>query len=193
MNRLKLPLDILLLVLFAALCNTDMTGVAFHEIAGCVYVVLIAAHLLLNRKWIAAAFKGKLRGRRAKIGLCVNIALFLCFWVIISTGGDISHYLFPGAEKAETYMFILHIAFSIAAAFLVLAHVLLHWSMITKKKPLPKAGLAIVLTVVMGYALFGAVQGMLKWTRDKDEKPGFEQHDKTNSEDAREAKEGERK
>ncbi|GHV43249.1 hypothetical protein FACS189490_13340 [Clostridia bacterium] len=30
--------------------------------------------------------------------------------------------------------------------------------------------MAIVLTVVIGYSLFGAVQGTLKWTRDKDNK-----------------------
>jgi hypothetical protein len=52
---------------------------------------------------------------------------------------------------------------------------------------------AAVLAVVIGYSFFGTVQGTLKWTEDKDGKPGFEQHDSSNGDDVREAKDGEKK
>jgi protein-S-isoprenylcysteine O-methyltransferase Ste14 len=63
--KLKLSLDIVLLVMFAVMCNTNATGTLAHEVLGLVYVALIAVHLILNRKWLAALFKGKLRGKKA--------------------------------------------------------------------------------------------------------------------------------
>ncbi|GHU95207.1 hypothetical protein FACS1894208_07640 [Clostridia bacterium] len=185
MNKLKLPLDIVLLLLFGALCNTQVTGVEFHEPAGILYSVLIVVHLVINRKWLTAAFKGKLRGKRAGVLATVNIGLFVVFMVILITGIRSSRDIFPADVKAPEYFLAVHAACSIVTAFLVLAHVLLHWNIITKKKPLRKAGLAIVLIVVIGYSLFGSVQGTLKWTLDKDNNPGFEQYDSTNDETSR--------
>jgi hypothetical protein len=53
--------------------------------------------------------------------------------------------------------------------------------------------LAAVLTIVIGYSFAGTVQGTLKWTEGKGDRPGFEQHDKENGKGAHQQKDGERK
>jgi hypothetical protein len=109
------------------------------------------------------------------------------------TGIRASHYLFPAAVKAPEYFLTIHAICGIIAALLVLTHVLLHAKAVTKNKVPQKVVFAAVITVVIGYSLFGTVQGTLKWTQDKDGKPGFEQHDSTNGENVHEAKDGEHK
>jgi hypothetical protein len=190
---MKVIFDIVLLLLFGAICNTSVTGTEFHEVAGIVYASLVVVHLVINRKWLTAAFKGKLRGKRAIMLSAVNIGLFVNLAVILATGIRASQFLFPATVKAPEYFLAVHAICGVVAAVLVLTHVLLHTKAITKNKIPQKVVFAAVLTVVIGYSLFGTVQGTFKWTQDKDNKPGFTQHDKTNSEDVHEAKDGERK
>jgi hypothetical protein len=57
--KVKIIFDVILLVLFAVMCNTNSTGTLTHEVLGLVYVALIAVHLILNRKWVAVLLKGK--------------------------------------------------------------------------------------------------------------------------------------
>jgi hypothetical protein len=190
---MKIVFDIVLLLLFGAMCNTQVTGTEFHEVAGIVYAALIVVHLVINRKWLTAAFKGKLHGKRAVTLAVVNIGLFADLAVILITGIRVSHYLFPATVKASEYFLTVHAICGSVAAILVLTHVLLHAKAITKNKVPQKVVFAAVITVVIGYSLFGTVQGTLKWTQDKDGKPGFEQHDSTNGENVHEAKDSERK
>jgi len=174
----KLALDVILLVLFGLLCNTAVTGTQMHELGGLLYAALIGLHLLLNKKWLSAAFRGKLHGRRAAMTAAVNVALSVDLLVILASGLRCSHYLFPAAVKAPTAMMLLHIIGGIVAALLVLTHVVLHEKVVTKKKRLPQVGLAAVLTLVIGYSLFGGIQGALHHGLPKDgaEKGQYEDH-----------------
>ncbi|MFP3155985.1 hypothetical protein LQZ18_16495 [Lachnospiraceae bacterium ZAX-1] len=139
---------------------------------GLMYVALIAVHLIFNRKWVVALFKGKLRGKKPLIGTVVNALLFIDFSIILVTGIRISHYLFRFADKAPTWVIISHIFGGIIAALLVLTHVLLHFKVITKGKTPVKAAVIIVLTVTIGYSLFGGVQGALHHGFPKDNDGG---------------------
>jgi hypothetical protein len=179
MRRRKLLVDIVLLVLFGLLCNTRVTGIEFHENAGLVYTALIGVHIVLNRKWLTAAFKGKLRGKNAVWSCVVNTALVVNLVVILVTGILISQELFPAQVKASSAVIIAHAVCGVLAALLVLTHVLLHAKTITQNKTLRKVGLAAVLTVVIGYSLFGGVQGVLRHALPKDsgtDKMQYENH-----------------
>jgi hypothetical protein len=193
MRRIKLIFDIVLLLLFGAMCNTHVTGTEFHEVAGIMYAALIVVHLIINHKWLTAAFKGKLRGKRSATLSVVNISLFVDLVVILITGLRASHFLLPAAVKAPEYFLAIHAVCGIVAALLVLTHVLLHAKEITKNKLPQKVAFVAVLTIVIGYSLFGTVQGTLKWAEGRDSKPGFEQHDSTNGENVHNPKDGERK
>jgi hypothetical protein len=187
---MKLILDIILLFLFGAMCNTGVTGTAFHEIAGLIYAGLIGVHLALNRSWIAAAFKRKLRSRRSAVMAALNTALLVDLLVILATGIRASHFLFSMAVKAPGSVLVIHAAGGIIAAGLVLAHVLLHEKMITKKTARRKIALAAMLTIVIGYSLYGGIQGMLHHGLPKDNgKITEHRHD----EGERQPKDGEKK
>lgn len=192
MSKLKLILDTILLLLFGVMCNTGATGTQFHEVAGLAYVALIGLHLILNREWIVAAVKGKLHGRRSAWMLAVNIALLVDLLAILVTGVRASHYLFPAAVKASSAILVIHAVCGVIAAGLVLTHVLLHVKAITKNKAVPKVALAAVLTVVIGYSLFGGVVGALHHGLPKDGEQKT-QHEQRVDDGDHKAKEGEKK
>jgi hypothetical protein len=100
--KIKFILDAILLVLFAAMCNTNATGTMLHEVLGILYILLIGAHLILNRKWLSALSSGKLKARKAVSGAIVNALLCANLIVICATGVRVSHYLFRFAEKAPS-------------------------------------------------------------------------------------------
>ena len=177
---MKLILDIILLFLFGIMCNTSTTGTVFHEVAGLVYTALVIVHLILNRWWIAALFKGKLRGGKSVTMAFVNIALLLNLLVILITGIRTSHFLFPADVKASSRVIVVHVIGGVIAAGLLLTHVLLHTKMITKKKPLRKVALVVILTVVIGYSLYGSIQGVMHHSLPKEGKSDTQQHDNGN-------------
>jgi hypothetical protein len=112
------------------LCNTGATGTLFHETAGLAYAALIGLHLVLNRKWIIAAGKRKLCGKHSARTSAVNIALLVDLIVILDTGIQASHYLFPAAVRASSWILVSHAVCGIIAAGLILVHVLLHAKLI---------------------------------------------------------------
>ena len=188
---MKLSLDIVLLFLFGLLCNTGATGTAFHEILGLIYAALIIAHLALNYRWLAAAFKGKLHGRRSAAMSSINIALAADLLIILITGLRASHFLFPAAIKAPSYILVTHAVGGTIAAILVLAHVLLHARTITKGIAFRKVILTVVLTVVVGYSLYGSVHGALHHGLPKNSEQKNGQRDNGNGD--HQPKDGERK
>ena len=165
---MKLSFDVLLLLLFGVLCNTGATGTLFHEVAGLVYAALIVIHLVLNRKWIYAAIRGKLHSKRSAWMAAINIALLADLIAILATGIRASHYLFHAAVKASSIILVVHAIYGIFAAVLVLTHILFHAKSITKNKMMPRVGFAVVLMVVIGYSIFGGVQGAFHHGLPKD-------------------------
>jgi hypothetical protein len=176
MKHGKVALDVILLALFGVLCNTGVTGTRFHEIAGLAYAALILLHLALNGKWILAALRGRLRGKRQIAAVAVNIALLADTAVIIGTGIRASHVLFPAAIKASGAVLVIHAVGGTIAALLVLAHILLHEKIITRSRIVPRVTLAATLAVIIGYSLFGSVQGVLHHGLPKEDAKGTGQH-----------------
>jgi hypothetical protein len=192
--KVKIIFDVILLVLFAVMCNTEITGTLTHEVLGLVYAALIIVHLILNRKWVSALFNGKLRGKRMLASTVINALLLIDFSVILVTGIRASHYLFRFADKAPTWALMTHIICGIIAALLVFTHVLLHFKVITKGKTPVKAAVIIVLVTTIGYSLFGGVQGTLHHGLSKDsggDKGQYEE--RVSGENDHKARDGEKK
>ncbi|GHU55332.1 hypothetical protein FACS1894132_11290 [Clostridia bacterium] len=160
--KTKLFLDVILLLLFAVMCNTDVTGTLPHQVLGLVYTALLAIHLILNRKWVVAFFKGKLRGRKTRFSAILNTLLFIDFSVILVTG------IWFSDDNVPTPVILTHIICSIIAAFFILIHVLLHWKVITKNKKPVKVAVCFMLVATMSYSLFGGIQGVLHYELPKD-------------------------
>jgi hypothetical protein len=189
----KLIFDIALLLLFGVMCNTSVTGTAFHEMAGMFYTALIAVHLIINRQWIFAAFSGNLLGKRSVVLTIISILLFLNLAVILLAGIRASHFLFPSAQKAPDYFLFIHAVCGVIAAVLVFTHVLVHAKVIAKKRVLAKIAFVAILSIVIGYSLVGTVQGTVKWAGNKEPKSDTEQYQNSNRNDTHKLKEDESK
>ena len=67
-NRIKLALDILMLILLLLMYNKNVLGMSFHEIGGIAVCGLFIIHKLLNGKWILV-ITGKLFSQKDRLAL----------------------------------------------------------------------------------------------------------------------------
>lgn len=74
----KIIVDILLLILMLIEYSKVYLSPEIHEIIGICLIILVAIHLLLNRKYIKAIPKGKYNAKRS-LELIVNIGFFIAF------------------------------------------------------------------------------------------------------------------
>ena len=63
-KRIRLLVDIGMVILLPLLMAYSLIGEKFHEMIGTVMAVLFVIHLIQNRKWVAAIPKGRYNARR---------------------------------------------------------------------------------------------------------------------------------
>ena len=88
-KRAKHIVDILLGVGLLLLMSCQVVGEAGHEWTGIAMTVLMIIHQILNRKWIAALFKGKYTPLRIAQTF-INAALVICFILTAVCGINMS-------------------------------------------------------------------------------------------------------
>ena len=88
-KRAKHSVDILLGVGLLLLMSCQVVGEAGHEWTGIAMTVLMIIHQILNRKWIAALFKGKYTPLRIAQTF-INAALVICFILTAVCGINMS-------------------------------------------------------------------------------------------------------
>ncbi len=93
-KRAKHIVDILLGVGLLLLMSCQAVGEAGHEWTGIAMTVLMIIHQILNRKWIAALFKGKYTPLRIA-QTCINAALLICFLLTALCGVNMSVHAVP--------------------------------------------------------------------------------------------------
>ena len=91
-RKIKLGIDVSMLLLFFVLLGYSITGGQIHEIAGLVFLATAAIHNFLNRKWYAALKKGTCSPKRKPVAV-INIALLVDLAVLGITGIINSRYL----------------------------------------------------------------------------------------------------
>lgn len=124
----KIALDIAMLLLFLSLVfGMKPLGIVFHEVAGVVILILFALHLILNRNFISAAVRGKLKNRRAMLNLLIDTALLIAIIVAAWTGIKISDVLFYSAHSGHQHGLVyIHKASSYTALGIIALHLLMH-------------------------------------------------------------------
>lgn len=165
-NLYRMLLDLLLLLLLASLYRKQAISLAYHEIAGLVFLAFGLIHLWLQRRWLRAILQRITSGKlpaRATISCVVDTALLLALVAVIGSGVLISKVLFsftiPGPWK------IIHYFSATLALLLAGIHTGLHGTYLTavlkQIVPLPalwKKPLATVLLTVCfvfgGYTVF---------------------------------------
>jgi len=131
---LKFLLDILLVVLFLNIFESELIGATWHEILGLGIGVLFAVHLMFNWTWVKnitrnlfnPAFKLK-----PKLFFVLNIMSFICLVAMIYTGIEISRILFPSEAAVFNHDLVeVHEAVAHALLGLFALHLALHWRFI---------------------------------------------------------------
>lgn len=134
----KLVIDAVMTVLLVAAMFIQVTGVVLHEIIGMLMFVLVVAHLVLERKWIAGSVKRVKAGvmRKARwakslvaVLLLISMVAMAASSVVISTllyraGLDLS------ALNASGLWTMVHVASAYVICGLVAIHLAMHWTLV---------------------------------------------------------------
>ncbi|HPJ02068.1 MAG TPA: DUF4405 domain-containing protein [Candidatus Limiplasma sp.] len=164
MNRVKLALDILLLLLLVLMYKKDVLGLSFHEIGGIALCALFIVHQLINIQWIVAT-SGRLfsknTSRRLKLNWLIDFLQLVCFAYILVSGILVSKVAFPSGVRGETLLKTGHYAASALALVLVGAHIGLHYKWIVRRTPahrLPlwfrRSAAILVSAVILGFGVY---------------------------------------
>lgn len=173
-NRVKLALDIVLLVLLLLMYKKDVLGLSFHEIGGILLCGLFIIHKLINVKWILA-ITGKLfsKGvsRRLKLNWLIDFLQLACFSYILVSGILISKVVFASGGHGAALVKTGHYAASALALLLVGVHIGLHYGWISKRTPvyrLPlwvrRASAVLISVVILGFGVYQmTATSFLRW------------------------------
>ncbi len=142
----KLAIDVAMTALFLLLMNLGATGVLWHEILGVAIVGLYAAHLALNRTWIAAVARsfGKRGAFRAKANFALDALLGAGVALATASGIAISESLFPAAAATDIALWsAIHGISAWSTLAVTVVHTALHvrWIANAMRRLVPAAGL----------------------------------------------------
>jgi hypothetical protein len=175
-NRIKLALDILMLVILLLMYRSDVLGLGFHEIGGMAVCGLFIIHILLNGKWtmvVAGKLFSSKTAWRNKLNWLIDFLLLLCFAYILISGIFISKIVFDGQRGVSAWK-TGHFAVSALALVLLGIHLGLHYeSIITRTParglPLPFRRMAAVAmsALILGFGVYQmTATSFLDWMGD---------------------------
>ena len=149
--KIKVLLDIVMTVIMVSLLNTNITGMALHEVLGIAVFVLFFVHKVLNFKWIKTVtgnlFK-KSVNPKTRMMYALDVLLLILATLNVLTGILISTCILTefSADDVLTTSQLHHIlAYLLLAALLV--HIGLHWAYLRKSMKIPKGGWAEKFTI----------------------------------------------
>lgn len=154
-NRIKLGLDLLMLIIVLLMYRKNVLGLAFHELGGIALCALYILHILLNGKWVRAVSPrlfSKKTAFRCKLNWILDFLLLLCFAYILISGILISKILFHGLHGASVFK-TGHFAVSALALVLIGIHLGLHYQSIRNRIAARKASLQLRRTAAAGLSL----------------------------------------
>jgi hypothetical protein len=152
-------LDIALALALVATMATALVQEAPHEWLGIALFALIVAHIVLNRKWLAAVFRGRHDALRM-LQIVVLAALAACIIGQVASSLVLSKHAFgflpalPGAGWARS----VHMLCSYWAFVLAFAHAGLHARTPKKMAPWQKWASRIIIAVVACFGAFSFAQ-----------------------------------
>lgn len=132
--KIKILIDIIMVVLWLILMDLNLTGIRFHEILAIGILAIIVIHNALNSKWIIGVTKNFSKSSTnalTKTKYILNLLLMILMVIIGISGVFISTDLLPAlaASNQELWLYI-HRATSYAGLLVISVHVGLHWEMI---------------------------------------------------------------
>ena len=157
-NRIRLPLDIMMTLVSIALMGGTYLFPAdiVHEILGVALFVLWAIHIFLNRRWYGAIFKGKYNPYRI-MQTVINCCILICTIILMISGIILSNHLFTflNIQSGLGFARIAHLLSSHWYYLFMSLHIGLHMGRLFQNvaaKSLPR--ILLVLTSLYGVYAF---------------------------------------
>lgn len=129
----RIFLDIVVLVLFLLTMSFQFLPKVLHEVLGILMPAVAVCHLIWNRSWFSALFRGEWNFRRG-LSTMINCLLIVNLVIILVTGMMISNYLFKGFLgiylQRSIMVHQLHASLPYLLLILLGLHLGLYWSSI---------------------------------------------------------------
>ena len=166
LNKISLPLDIMMTLVSIVLMGGNFLFPAdlIHEILGVALFVLWAIHIILNRRWYGAIFKGKYNPYRV-MQTVINCCILICTIFLMISGIILSNQLFTflNIQSGLGFARIAHLLSSHWYYLFMSLHIGLHMGRLFQNvaaKILPH--ILLVLTSLYGLYAF-IVRGVWKY------------------------------
>ncbi|MHC1719656.1 MAG: DUF4405 domain-containing protein [Clostridiaceae bacterium] len=128
--KIKMVIDLIMLILWIVLMDLNLTGVFVHEYLGIGIIALIIIHNLLNLRWIAGVISN-FKKSPGKVKFVLNLVLMALTVLIGVSGVMISTDILPTLSRANISVWqYIHKTASYGGMLLISVHIGLHWSMI---------------------------------------------------------------
>ena len=135
-NRIRLPIDIMMTLVSIVLMGGNYLFPAdiVHEILGVGLFVLWAVHIILNRRWYGAIFKGSYNPYRV-MQTVINCCILICTIFLMISGIILSNHLFTflNIQGGLGFARIAHLLASHWYYLFMSLHIGLHVGMIANK------------------------------------------------------------
>ena len=136
MNKIRMSVDIAMTVLSIILMGGNYLFPAdiVHEILGVALFILWAVHIILNRRWFGAMFKGKYNPYRV-MQTVINCSILICTLFLMISGIILSNHIFTilNIQGGLGFVRIAHLLASHWYYLFMSLHIGLHVGMIANK------------------------------------------------------------
>lgn len=158
-KKIRITVDVLMVILFITLMLNQLTGVFAHEVLGILTFVLFITHHVLNGNFYKTMFKGKLSKLRVAF-LITDILLFIMMIIMVFSSFLISQHIFSflGVTKHMLGR-MLHILSAYSIYLLSALHLGLHYNVMVKLKKDKKIILNVFLII---FAIIFGINGFIK-------------------------------
>ena len=147
MKKIKMIVDILLLIDTCILLDIDRSGRLLHEILGITMAVLLFIHIVLNWNWVKNVSKNlKKVNRKTKFMYLVNLLTAIIYFGAIVFGIMISNEVFKFQTASDYKLMLTHIIFGRLSIIIMFVHIGMHFRKGKNKK------VRIIL-----YAIYGII------------------------------------
>ena len=166
LNKIRLPLDIMMTLVSIVLMGGNFLFPAeiVHEILGVGLFILWSVHIILNRRWYGAIFKGKYNPYRI-MQTVINCCILICTIFLMISGIILSNQLFTflNIQSGLGFARIAHLFSSHWYYLFMSLHIGLHMGRLFQNvaaKSLPR--ILLVLTSLYGLYAF-IIRGVWKY------------------------------
>ena len=165
-NKLRLPLDILMTILSIILMGGTMLfpDDRVHQICGIGLIVMWAVHVVLNRRWYGSLFKGNYQPYRI-MQIIVNLGVLLCA-LFLMISGLLMAWFIPSSWVGGALGFarITHLLASHWYYIFMAFHIGLHGAMLASKIKIRGLATQIICLLISLYGIYAfIIRGVWKY------------------------------